>query len=129
MKFGNAEKRFENDSTTMWIKNEILFSVIKPMPEVNLEIAKENIHNRKQFTDNQKMLMFIDFRNVNYVSKEARDYLSENGSEGIIAGAFLVDNQINMIIGNFFLKVNKPKAPARLFTNENKAIRWLNTFK
>jgi hypothetical protein len=40
--------------------------------------------------------------------------------------AVLVGNPVSRILGNFFLRVTRPAYPARLFTDEASARRWLS---
>jgi hypothetical protein len=37
----------------------------------------------------------------------------------------LIDSPLGVVIGNFFLKVNRPPYPLRLFRNEREAEQWL----
>jgi len=39
--------------------------------------------------------------------------------------AILVGNPVTRILGNFFLRVTRPAYPARIFTDEASARRWL----
>lgn len=40
--------------------------------------------------------------------------------------AMLVGNPVSRIFGNFFLRVTRPAYPARIFTDEASARRWLS---
>ena len=44
------------------------------------------------------------------------------------ATALLTSSPVSKTIGNFFMGLNKPLSPTRLFTNSDKAIQWLHTF-
>lgn len=72
--------------------------------------------------------LFCDLSNVVKMTKECREHFSgkEHG-ETFTASALLVTNPISKIIGNFFLGLNKPIKPTRLFTNKEKAIEWLKS--
>ncbi len=59
------------------------------------------------------------------LTKEAREFAKINADPNIGAFALEADNLAYRIIGNFVLKVNKPKVPYRLFANTNKALQWL----
>ena len=45
-----------------------------------------------------------------------------------LADAFVTHSLSLKIIGNMFLKYNKPLRPTKLFKNETEAIEWLLTF-
>jgi hypothetical protein len=61
----------------------------------------------------------VDAR-VFWAKKEACPYAS--------ADAYIATNIGHSIIGNFYLKINKPGRPTKIFTNEDDAIAWLRTF-
>ena len=44
------------------------------------------------------------------------------------AEAFVATNFAHKLIGNFYLKINKPQRPTNVFSNEAEAIKWLKTF-
>jgi hypothetical protein len=43
----------------------------------------------------------------------------------VSAVALIVDTPLSRVLGNFFLAVNKPLYPTRLFDNEASALAWL----
>ena len=52
-----------------------------------------------------------------------------SGKETLVSAfVVLIDSPISRMLSNFFLRVNKPSYPARLFTSEDKTIEWLTTF-
>ncbi len=62
-------------------------------------------------------------------TKEARDYMaSDIGTSNSIAEAFVFTSLAHKIIGNFYLKFNKPKVPTQFFKTREEAIVWLLTF-
>ena len=100
---------------------------IKPT-KIDMVIAKSMIEQRKKLTDYQTTAVLIDGRNVKGVTKDARDYLgSEPGFDLIKAAAILSGSPLSAFILNFFIKVNigKSKVPLRLFSDKEKAIKWL----
>jgi hypothetical protein len=57
---------------------------------------------------------------VFWATKEACPYAS--------AEAYFVDNIGHVMIGNIYLKFNKPGRPTKIFRNKEDAIEWLKTF-
>lgn len=115
---------------TIEVINEIAYIEFNKAIKIELEHAIEMVSIRKKATNNVPRLVIMDGTNIINVSKEARDYLSsEEATEGIIAGAFIVDSPLTKILGNFFLKISKPNKPSKLFTNREEAIEWLWTNK
>jgi hypothetical protein len=102
---------------------------VKPYAEVTLAEAKENSMAVNALSRGEKFPLLIDSRNIRSISKEARDFFSMNNRDScIIAFAIIIDSPLSKIIGNFFMGLNKPRVPARLFTDESEAIKWLKTF-
>lgn len=60
-------------------------------------------------------------------TKEAREN-SVAVDSPIAAYAIIANNLAYRIIGNFYLKVNKPLVPYKLFSTADEAIEWLNSF-
>lgn len=115
---------------TIEVINEIAYIEFNKAIKIELEHAIEMVSIRKKATNNVPRLVIMDGTNIINVSKEARDYLSsEEATEGIIAGAFIVDSPLTKILGNFFLKISKPNKPSKLFTNREEATEWLWTNK
>jgi hypothetical protein len=63
------------------------------------------------------------------ITKEARDHSAElEKTYPGIASAVIADNLAYKIIANFYLKVNKPKTPYKVFNDFASAEIWLKTF-
>ena len=76
-----------------------------------------------------RLPMLVDVRTVSAIDREARAHLA--GPEGArinSAVALLVGSPLSQAIGNFFLGLNKPLIPCRLFTTEPEALAWLRGF-
>ncbi len=96
------------------------------------ELAKENIDAQESVRDavsKAKTRVLIDMTAVSEISKEARDYFANERTASIQrATALLTGSPVSRVIGNFFLGLNKPSYPTRLFTDPQEAIKWLQTF-
>ena len=96
------------------------------------KLAKENIDAQERIRNSmnkEKTRVIIDMSAVFEISKEARDYFANEKTASIQrATALLIGSAVSRIIGNFFLGLNKPITPTRLFTDPEEAIKWLHTF-
>ena len=98
----------------------------KPNTVVTLENALENRKVGEALYDGSAMLWLIDIRNVKSTTKEAREIgASEETARRTGAMAILVESQMTKTIGNLFMKLNQPKYPTRMFTEEKDAVAWL----
>jgi hypothetical protein len=102
---------------------------ILPGAEIELADAIQNHSATKMLTNNDNYLVLVDGRVNLSVSREARNYASqEKADEGRIAEAFIITSTANKLIGNFYMNVNKPSIPTKIFSSEDKAIEWLEGF-
>lgn len=107
----------ENNIVKMTIKDGVYLEV-----EDIITIHKEK---KKLVGENKHMVLVMSGKETE-VSKEgreeaAKDYITETR----IAMAMVVNSLHQKIIGNFFIKVNKPKGHTKLFTCANEALNWL----
>lgn len=96
------------------------------------ELAKENVDAQESIRDalnRAKTRVLIDMTAVTEISKPARDYFANERTASIQrATALLIGSPVSRVIGNFFMGLNRPVSPTRLFTDPHKAIQWLHTF-
>ena len=111
--------------------NEIVWGILFADQRTE-QHAKENIDAQERIRDSlkkKKTRVLIDMTAVSEISKEARDYFANERTASIQrATALLTNSPVSRVIGNFFMGLNKPKSPTMLFTDPQKAIRWLHTF-
>jgi hypothetical protein len=110
---------------------DTIFGIYSPKLEIDINIAKELIDNRLDFTQGKPVFALIDFTNVKSVTKEARDYMNDPvaGLKGLLGGAFLSNNVVATLFVNLYLKVSHPTIPAKFFTSKTDAINWLMKIK
>ena len=110
-------------------KDGIARTKVKPLAEVTLKEAQENSKAVNSFYTGKKYPLLIDSRNIKSITKEARDHFSiQNRDTNITSFAVLIYSPLSRIIGNFFMGLNKPNIPAKLFNNEKDAIEWLQQY-
>ena len=109
----------------------IIIGVYKPKLEIDLNVAKELVDNRIDFTNGHDHYILVDFTNVKSVTKEARDYMNDpnGGLRGLLAGAFLSNSLVTTLFINMYLRINQPTVPAKFFTKKDEALNWLKSLK
>ena len=97
--------------------------------EMNIESAREEIQYINQMTSGKKAPCLVDITNVKSVTRGARLYYSSEAATNVIAAAaLLINSQVSRILANFFLGINKPQMPVKLFNSEEQAVEWLSRF-
>lgn len=99
---------------------------VKLGADVTLKEAKENSEAVNSFYKGEKFSLLIDARGIRSMTRDARNQFSLKGRESAVkAFAIIIDSSISKVVGNFFMGINKPIVPARLFTSEKEALNWL----
>lgn len=120
---------YETPFVHLLIKDQILIGSYEKNLKINLNIAKQIVHSRLSFTRGKKMASMIISHGVISMDKAAREFLaSDEGVQGLLASAIIVDSAFSSLLGNFFLEVNKTKIPSKVFFNIPKAKKWLQQF-
>ena len=111
----------------MWKREDGILQLQNILREEHTEQhARENIAAMTLLAGNALFPALIDIRNSVSISQKARQYYSgDETKKKFTAAALLVSSGVSMIIGNFFLGLNKPSFPVKVFLNEDKAVNWL----
>jgi hypothetical protein len=109
----------------MWKDDGILFCAYEKKIVLDLETAKQCVAARISFSEEKPSLVCIDMTGIKSASKAAREYLANEGTQFIKAGALITDSALTKMLGNIFLSINKPEVPTRMFSDEVAARTWL----
>lgn len=119
---------FSNEKYEIFILSKNLFK-LKPRENAELDV-NDGIEIRKAFlilSEGAKWAVLVDGTNFFSTTGELRQLsASEEYTILRLALAIVTKSMATKIIGNFFIKVNKPASPTKLFSNEKLAIEWLN---
>lgn len=120
---------FENEYISVTLENGIIIAIYKPDLKIDIEIAKATVNARKVVSNGKVMPGLADIRNLKSVTDEARDWLgTKEPNELLSACAVLTNTPIQNLLANFYLRFSNPPIPTKLFTNKEKAIRWLKLY-
>ncbi len=122
-------KEFQTDKFILRIHNNLLKEVIV---KKNKTLQADDVWELKQisikYMPNQKFYVIIEGEEKASVSGEARRAAaSKEYSDYNAALALCSKNSYLAILGNLFLKINKPKVPTRFFEDRTKALSWLKS--
>ncbi len=123
------KQEFENDFIMLWIEDGLIFGEYKPgiLTESSCRII---VRDRIKFQNGKSYPCVADITRLKYGDQSARKYLAtDEANQGIIAGAVLVSSHVMKVLANFYLNINKPNVPAKLFTDRENAISWVSQFK
>ena len=125
------ESGIETSVAKLYLEDDIMIMRAKSFSTFNLEVTKEIVVLRKELQQGISMPMLVDTRLMFQGTNESREYGStKEGMNLISALAILSGASLSArLTGNFFIQINKPQIPTKLFKKEKNAIKWLNTFK
>jgi len=120
----------ETKEAELFIEDDILIMRAKPDADFSLAASIELVEVRKEIQSGKKMKVLMDIRDMFQVSKESREYGARkevsrlSSAMAILAGKSLTAT----MVGNFYIRFNKPAVPTKIFKKETNAIKWLNSF-
>jgi hypothetical protein len=122
--------KIEISSSEIMLRSDgIIHFYIKTNVNLTGNDAKEMVDAAGKVGNNKKYPVLISAGKYALAEKEAREFAaSEEGNKYTIAGAIVVKSLAQKLLGNAYLKVNKPVTPTALFDNEENAIKWLRTY-
>jgi hypothetical protein len=110
-------------------KDGIIQVIFKPGVEIDVDLQIRMMVVYLELCGNKKRpFLFNAFEDV-VITKEARDHSEElEKTYPGIATAVIANSLPYKLIANFYLKVNKPKTPYKVFNDIVSAEVWLKTF-
>ncbi|MEO6902033.1 MAG: hypothetical protein ABI315_02640 [Bacteroidia bacterium] len=107
----------------------ILYVRITPEKEETVELLKITVAKIGEMVNYKKVPLLLNHENSTMPGKAIREYWAKKESNPYSkADAFMINSDILRLVGNFYLKVNKPERPTKMFTDEQEAIKWLSVF-
>jgi len=110
----------------IWCEDDIIHCVVLPTASHTLADAEENTRAVAELAAGRRVAMLLDTRASRGLDRDARVYyVRPEAAQVLTAAALLIDSEIGRMFGNFFMRVNRPPFPLRLFTAEAEALAWL----
>jgi hypothetical protein len=111
---------------SFWLEGEVVRTRFHPAADVSADDARENLAATAAVTGGRRARVLVDMRPVRSQSAEARAILAGPGATRVsFAVALLVSSPASRVLGNFFLRFNRPETPTRLFSSAAEARTWL----
>ena len=107
-------------------QDNILYTECVPNTVMTLEDGKESTRVSAEMVNYQPLPLLCDLTNVVKMSHECRKHFAGPEHAATFSKcALIVTSPVSRIIGNFFLGLNKPLKPTRLFTSKEEGLKWL----
>lgn len=122
------EKSFEEFSIALRNDGLVAVRVISNY-EIDVHHVEQVVKALKEIGNGAKYPLLIVVGEYTLPSPDARAYIATAESDPYAsAEAYVIQSFSQKIVGNGYLRFNKPARPTHIFTDEEKAIEWLKTF-
>lgn len=119
----------KNSFTSERLDYNIIHVHVKHNADIDVDEIKEVRETNETLADGKPYVVLFEIAEFAFISKEAREYGGENElGELRKAMAIVVKSMAHRILANFFINVNKPPTPTKVFNDKAKALEWLNQF-
>ncbi len=118
------------NGSKIWLDEEGILWVRVPDGAVeDLEASTEGREVHARLAQGRRRPVLVDISRMSAQTRESRQYYTAPEGEAFYkAVALLVGTPVSRVIGNFFIGLNKPNYPLRLFSKEAVALEWLRGF-
>jgi hypothetical protein len=107
--------------------DRILYTECLPNTVMTLEDGKESTRISAEMVNYEPRPLLCDLTNVVRMSQDCRKHFAGAEHAATFSKcALIVMSPVSKLIGNFFLGLNKPLKPTRLFTNKEDGLKWLS---
>lgn len=124
-------KKKEYEGSILSLRSDGILNIhMKPHKVLSQKDGEDIVNGLADMGNGQKFLLLFTAGEDTSVSTEARYYASTpEANKYTIASAFVVRSIAQKLLGNAYVTFNKPITPTRIFTDENEALKWLNSFR
>ena len=106
--------------------DNILHTDCVPNTQMTLEDGRESTRISAEMVNFTPLPLLCDLTNVVKITQECRKHFAGPDHAATFSKcALIVTSPVSRIIGNFFLGLNKPLKPTRLFTSKEEGLQWL----
>lgn len=99
----------------------------------SLKDAEENLGKFIEFVKSSGKSRYdsiVDLTNLKSVEYGVRKMYTDNETMNASRfNAIVAKNPVARMIGNFFMKVDRPRNPTKLFANQEKALTWIHEMR
>lgn len=123
-------KHFETNAFNMIIHDDLLieFKVKRNVKLQEKDIWESRDLSVQAFPGKKFFVLFEAEENFDASADARKAGASEEYAKHVAALALCSNKLHETIMGNLFLKINRPRVPTRFFDNRDKALAWLRGF-
>lgn len=97
--------------------------------DIDVEDAKRIVEAEGKLTGGKAVPILHILDKESLPTNDVREYsASPEAAAYCLAEAYITKTMAHKILGNFYVRFNKPTIPCKMFVDEDMAINWLSTF-
>jgi hypothetical protein len=125
---GNDSAVITHPKFRLWLRPDGIVQLVwAPRTTVLLEDVTVALAAMAELTGERRSPLLVDARDTGPLDRPTRAELTRR-SDLQAAVALIVGTPLTRVMANFFLSVNKPVFPTRMFDDEASAVAWLLEF-
>ncbi len=125
----SGQETYEQKGNITMDENNIIHFDYRHHVDITLEDAMIEVAFCAEVGGGEKVAALVNITNARSVNQEARQYYSSEDAKRVYkAVALIVNSPVSKMLGNFFLGLNKPPMPLKLFNSAKEGIAWLKGF-
>lgn len=122
----NAQAQGETPCFVTWREQDIIVQRVRRYAEIGEPEARQGFDLVVQLSRGKRYPLLVDLREPASISSAARTFFaSTTVSDTATRVALLQGSTVTALAGNLFVRINKPATETKIFTDEQKARRWL----
>lgn len=120
---------FDLEQLTIEVReDQVLYVKIKEGCLINMDDVKEVEILMDKYFSGQKFFNLFDFPNFSNLDSDVREWASDkSGNSRTLADAVVIYSLPQRMIANFYIRVNKPPKPTKIFSKVEDALVWLKS--
>ena len=124
------KKQIETPTASLILEDDVLFVKMNAGIEFDETALVELFNASNQLAEFKKRHVIVDTRKSFNSSPGVRNlYATDKFIKYRYSDAFIVNSLSMRLLVNFYISVNKPKIPTKIFNDEVKAFEWINSIK
>ena len=120
--------KIETTVADLWMDTEGLIHIhFKPTTAHGAAEACEVVEAHNELAAGVPCLVLANIQGVTVGANRAarQHYVSPVSAKYKLGMAMLVQSPMQRMLGNIFLRINRPPYPTRIFSHEQEALQWL----
>ena len=124
-------KKIELNKAICSISDDYIITIVIPK---NIEIEVDDVlairNANEKLSNGKNYVVLVLVGEFSTISKEAREATATSDfGETRKAMAFIISSLPQRIVGNFFINMNNPPTPTKIFNSKEEALAWLKNFQ